>query len=37
MTKNEFYEVVMENYRPAEKLIAWFQRTNSTGSRGRHS
>jgi hypothetical protein len=21
MTKNEFYEVVMENYRPAEKLI----------------
>jgi len=22
MTKNEFYEVVMENYRPAEKLIS---------------
>jgi uncharacterized damage-inducible protein DinB len=22
MTKNEFYEVVMENFRPAEKLIA---------------
>jgi hypothetical protein len=26
MTKNEFYEVVMENYRPAEKLIGMVPR-----------
>jgi len=35
MTKNEFYEVVMENYRPAEKLIGMVPADKLTWQPGR--